>query len=255
MCLIGIRIDDDGGLGIAANRDEFADRPTQPMHWWPQGILAGRDLRAGGTWFGLTRNGRFAAVTNVRDPALSDRSSPQESRGLLVTRYLLSETDPESYVQDCLKSLSTAAPFNLILGQLRNTRTECWWLGGRVRRAEPLSAGVHVLSNAELNTPWPKAVRLATALRSTDLKEAEHVLLSREHAHDHELPATGVSYEWEKRLSAALITGDSYHTRSTTLLYAKNGRAQVREMSWSPHGDPLGEYAEEFALVSPSRVF
>lgn len=260
MCLIGIRIDDDGGLLIAANRDEFADRPTQALHWWKEGILAGKDLRAGGTWLGLTRDGRFAAVTNVRDPVLHQSSLPQESRGLLVTRYLQSNTTPRAFVDTCLASLSQPSPFNLIVGQVRRRHadqiTDCWWVGGRVRRAEAISPGVNVLSNAELNTPWPKALRLQSALHRADPIEVERALRSRETADDHLLPDTGVAVDWERRLSAALITGDEYHTRSTTLVRVALGTADVREITWSPDGEVYAEASEEFTLdpsvTSPS---
>lgn len=253
MCLIGIRLaqtpSGDPELLLAANRDEFADRPSAPLHWWPQGILAGKDERAGGTWLGLTRSGRFAAITNVRDPAIANPAGPFASRGLLVNQYLQSDESPHEFAQDVLRALEEPAGFNLLLGQIDRHEIRCYWVGGRVRQLAQLSAGTHVLSNAELNTPWPKALRLKHALTHGGLESAHEVLTSVELAPDHELPETGVPFDLEKKLSAALIVGSQYHTRATTLISATPHSTQVREITWGPTGIAHAEVSQTFSLL------
>ncbi|MEN9771362.1 MAG: hypothetical protein RJA58_5 [Pseudomonadota bacterium] len=247
MCLIGFRLQSDGLL-LAANRDEAADRPTAPMHWWPQGFVAGQDLSAGGTWLGLTRSGRFAAVTNVRDPSIKGNAIPRSSRGLLVREFLETDIDPERYLDSLLGQLSEPSPFNLIVGSISAQSATGYWLGGRTRECRRLSPGVHVLSNAELNTPWPKAVALRQALVAGTLAEIEAAMTSTVTMEDHLLPSTGVSIDWERRLSAAKITGEDYHTRSSTLIQVKGGTAAVKETVWSPQGEALATFKEVFLL-------
>lgn len=237
MCLIGLRLEGHGRLIMAANRDEFADRPTAPMTWWPEGILAGRDLRAGGTWLGVDRRGRFAAVTNVRDPSLSADALPRSSRGEMVVEFLLGEETPVAFAQRMLGLQSAPAGYNLILGAFtKRGISECIWLGGRTRQTRVIEPGVAVLSNAELDTPWPKVERLRQALDKGDMTALASVLSSPEQAGDDELPDTGVPKVWERRLSAALITGTDYHTRSTTLIELGPDGGQVREMTRNPDG-------------------
>lgn len=250
MCLIGIRF--EGGarpfLQIAANRDEFAERPTQPMHWWDGGILAGKDLRAGGTWLGVSRSGRFAAVTNVRDPLIRNNPCPRPSRGQLVTDFLSGAAAPESFVSSLLNDLTRPSPFNLLVGQITDDHAEVWWLGGRTRKAQKLAAGVHVLSNAELNAPWPKALLLKEAMQSGQTEAFQSALGSRQQASDEALPDTGVSRDWERKLSASMITGADYYTRSSTLLTCHEGRWWAQETTWGPDAQRLGVVEERFDL-------
>jgi len=249
MCLIGIHFGAGPRLLITANRDEFAGRPTMPLHWWPEGLLAGKDLQAGGTWLGITRDGRFAAVTNVRDPALRTAAVPFGSRGLMVKAFLLSDCDPRDYAQQMLTTVSEASPYNLILGQIHADSIHALWLGGRSRTLLPLQAGSHVLSNAELNTPWPKARRLKAALATEDAAAIDAVMHSQTRASDDELPATGVSFDWEKRLSAALISGADYHTRSSTLIQVDPLKAAIREITWSPSVSATTTLHEHFEFT------
>lgn len=250
MCLIGIRIGPNGTLLIAANRDEFADRPTRPLHWWPEGFLAGKDLRAGGTWIGISKDGRFAAVTNVRDASIRDHPVPMGSRGLMVSAFLKSESSPRDYVQTIAEGLALPSPFNLIAGKINDGHIDCWWLGGRPRTLGELSQGSYTLSNAELDTAWPKAVRLKERLLDGDDNAIETFMQSTECAADHELPDTGVSPEWERRLSAVRITGPDYHTRSTTLMSSRDRRVEVREKVWTTDGRLNAETTESFVIGS-----
>lgn len=153
----------------------------------------------------------------------------------MVKTFLLSDSDPQDYAQQMLAAVSEASPYNLILGRIQMNSIQTLWLGGRSRALMPLQAGSHVLSNAELNTPWPKARRLKAALATEDEEAIDAVMHSQTLASDDELPATGVSFGWEKRLSAALISGEDYHTRSSTLIRLD---PQRRRSERSP-GHPL----------------
>ncbi len=249
MCLIGLHLGKGPSLLLAANRDEFADRPTQALHWWGNGILAGRDLRAHGTWLGITRRGRFAAVTNVRDPAISAAPVPYGSRGQMVHAYLEGNDSPLDFLQQILLKIREPSPYNLIVGQIKNNTVECHWLGGRTREIKLLGQGSHVLSNAELNTPWPKAQRLLKAMETQDPNVITRLMHSLDTAQDAELPNTGVPYHWEKKLSAALITGTDYHTRSSTLMHVLGTQVLAREITWSADATPIQTIEEEFSIA------
>lgn len=254
VCLIGLAFDAEGSLTLAANRDEFAHRPTRPLHWWDERVLAGRDLQAQGTWLGITRDGRFAAVTNVRDPSLKAQPVPHGSRGVVVSRYLQGGDGPSDFLLALRRALAGPSPFNLIVGRLTSAGVECWWYGGRTQAMEPLEPGAHVLSNAELNTPWPKASRLQAVLaKESPGRHGERLMdtmYSREQAPDGALPSTGVGHAWEKKLSAAFITGQDYHTRSTTRLLHRKGTVAMEETSWSPDGDPINHVTMCFEVDS-----
>ena len=258
MCLIGLRFDAQGQLFLTANRDEFAHRPTKALHWWDDAVLAGRDLKSKGTWCGITRDGRFAAVTNVRDPRLRDTTVPYGSRGLVVSRFLQGDHRPADYLNHTLAQLTDPSPFNLLVGWIRPTGVECWWLGGRSREVRSLTAGVHVLSNAELNTAWPKTEQLRHAMSVHDewLDDAAHespigrLMQSQECAADHALPETGIGYAWEKRLSAPFITGPDYHTLSSTEIRVRGREAQMSEITWSPQGEPINRVTKRFLIDS-----
>lgn len=249
MCLIGLHLGSGPSLVIAANRDEFADRPTAPLHWWENNILAGKDLRANGTWLGITRRGRFAAVTNVRDPAISSAPVPYGSRGLMVHAYLDGEDNPLDFLQQMRSEIKAPSPYNLIVGQIKSSTIECHWLGGRTREIKTLAHGPHVLSNAELNTPWPKAQRLLRAMETEDPDVITQLMHSRDLADDAQLPATGVPYHWEKKLSAALITGTDYHTRSSTLIQVSGAQVYAREITWSADAAPIKTTEEKFVIA------
>lgn len=212
----------------------------------------GEGFESRGTWLGITKSGRFAAVTNVRDPLIKDNPVPRGSRGLLVKEFLLSQTSPQDFIDRLTKDLALATAFNLIVGTVdpsKSNTVNCWWLGGRTRQSHALTPGNYVLSNAELNTPWPKALRLQEALEGNDRTAILQSLQHRALAHDEQLPRTGVPWEWEKRLSAAMITGDDYHTRSTTLIEAGDAGVAAHEITWHSDGQIHSELREFFSLV------
>lgn len=219
-----------------ANRDEFLHRPTAAAHYWndvPQ-LFAGRDLQAGGTWMGLSRDGRFAALTNHRDLSRALVEGP--SRGLLVQAALTNGAD--------LRDTAQYAGFNLIHGSLGELRYHSNITGLDV----PLERGIHGLSNALLNTPWPKVQRatrsLEQALDGPDGSLVDRLfsaLLDETIAGDEGLPATGLSVDQERALSSIFIRTPGYGTRSSTVvLVDREGSAQFHERSW-PAGSTVVE--------------
>jgi uncharacterized protein with NRDE domain len=221
----------DGPLfTLAANRDEFLHRAAEPMHWWDDApmLLAGRDLVGGGTWLGMTRDGRFAALTNYRAPHEMRPDAP--TRGTLVSNWLTGArgatgmTTPLDYLAEVAQSGELYNGFNLLIGDW--TRRELGWYCNRSPAAPVLlEAGTHGISNAVLDTPWPKLVRKRAELAArigerpeTPLAELIDLMRDPRVARDDELPATGVSLERERELSAAFIDTPNYGTRGTTAL-------------------------------------
>lgn len=252
MCLVAIALDQSRRfpLVIAANRDEFFQRPAARLSWWSPGagqpdILGGRDLEAGGTWLGLTAKGRLALITNVRDPASRDPSAP--SRGSIVTRWLNGDLTADRFWMHT--ALSGYNGFNLIAADFR--RGECFFASSQDSNPMRLERGLYGLSNASLDTPWPKVTSLKERVReSIDGAESLDTLAvelfdamnDRTPAPDDQLPATGVPHDLEKALSSAFIrTADgNYGTRSTTLVITErvNKRlvTHVLERTYSPTG-------------------
>lgn len=249
MCLIAFAINASARwpLVLAANRDEFLDRPTLPLARWrtPAGqeVISGRDLRAGGTWLGMTPGGRLAFLTNVREP--NPEAAPR-SRGELVMRWLEYDGDAADFVATLKADHSAYAGFNLVLGDFqRNTWT---WVTNKsasdsVWQSQALAPGVYGLSNAQLDTPWPKTVELKRALQ-TALLDGSHApepeplrtalwkaLGNAERATPDQLPTTGVAPELELALSSAFVDfpEHGYGTRSSAvLLVGAHARPGVR---------------------------
>ena len=210
-------------LVLAANRDEFYARPTAAAAWWddyPQ-VYAGRDLQGGGTWLGVTREGRFAALTNIRNPA--ERRSDVRSRGMLVAGFLEGAMDPEDYVAEIGENGDDYNGYNLIVG----TRDKLIWYNNRdaqdERNGHALAPGIYGLSNASLDSPWPKVVRTKAQFSSLLCQGAPYdayfeMLKDTTRANDCRLPKTGVDLEWERILSAVCIESPTYGTRSSTVV-------------------------------------
>lgn len=251
MCLavVALHAHPRYAIVVAANRDEFHRRPTAAAHWWDEGWFAGRDLVANGTWLGVTRAGRWALLTNVREPARNDPGAP--SRGSLVPRLLGSGDLLPDCVRAAVASGARHNGFNLLAGDTRGAH----WGSNRADLPRALDSGVHGLSNAALDTPWPKLTRTVGAIgrwcarADDDLPGVLALLGDRSRAPDIELPATGVPLEWERRLSAPFIVGDEYGTRSSTVLAIDNaGRVDFIERSFDARGNTIGEVRESFAL-------
>lgn len=225
MCLIVFAWQIVPGVPLfaAGNRDEFYDRPARPAHWWEDApdIFAGRDLQAGGSWMGITRGGRFAAVTNVRAPL--DRRDDVQSRGELVADFLRSRATPQAFIEELSVRAGRYNPFNLLVGDRRNLY---WYSNARdpgPDNGQALAPGIYGLSNASLNTPWPKLVdaraQFSSLLCQGAPDEAYFEMLSdTTPACDARLPRTGVSAEWEKILSSVCIESPTYGTRVSSLV-------------------------------------
>ena len=252
MCLIVVawRARADMPLVVAANRDEWRERPAEPARWWPDhpDLLAGRDLQAGGTWMGITRGGRFAAVTNYRDP--SEKRSTARSRGGLVTDFLLASESPARFLANLAARASEYNGFNLILGD----GASLFYYGSREGTLRAIEPGVHGLSNHLLDEPWPKVVRgrarMSASLAAPDpAPQLFEMLSDTSPARDDELPATGVGIDWERRLSSALITGEEYGTRASTVLATSSaGEVSMEERTLDAEGRVSGIAAERFGL-------
>jgi uncharacterized protein with NRDE domain len=252
MCLTAIALDQSRRfpLVIAANRDEFYKRPAARLSWWSPGngqpdILGGRDLEAGGTWLGLTAKGRLGLITNVRDPAHRDPSAP--SRGGIVTRWLAGDLTPDRFWMHT--ALSGYNGFNLVAADFH--RGECFFASNLDALPQRLERGIYGLSNATLDTPWPKVTLLKDRMRealdtSESLDELSAALFDaladRTPAPDSLLPSTGVPLDLERALSPAFIRTEdgAYGTRCSTLVVAErvNKRlvTHVLERSFSPTG-------------------
>jgi uncharacterized protein with NRDE domain len=240
-------------LVIAANRDEFFARPAAPMAWWPAGstqVLAGRDLEAGGTWFGVTRAGRLALLTNVREPGRQVAGAP--SRGDLVVDWLTGTADAPAFVRSLRAGYNG---FNLVMADLPGGTWH--WFSNRADGPVALPQGLHGLSNASLDTPWPKtrglkadlAAALASAVSAQALLDRLLLALADDRpAPDEDLPDTGVGLARERLLSPRFVRmappdgGEAvYGTRCSTVLVTEalpDGRrlTRVLERTVDAHG-------------------
>lgn len=235
---------------IAANRDELHSRPAAAAHWWPSQppILAGKDLSAGGTWLGMTRSGRFAALTNFRDPEQRRQDTP--SRGTLVASFLVSGDSMEKTLEHLRNISAQYNGFSLLFSD--GERLAIYESAGGSGRI--LRPGIYGLSNHLLDTPWPKVQtaksRLSKALADLSTTDALLALLRDEApAPDDRLPRTGVSLEWERLLSSAFIRASDYGTRcSTVLRIDERRRACFDEWTWDAAGEPAGAVSLQFEL-------
>ena len=259
MCLAVVALDVHPRYRIvaAANRDEFHARPTQAAHWWTDStppLLAGRDLQQGGTWLGVTRSGRFAFVTNVREPARHDPDAP--TRGTLVPALLRDARPIASAMASVVESALRYNGFNLVAVD----ESSGAFGSNRGPAALPLGRGLYGVSNAGLDTPWPKLVRAKAGLAAwvasgeTDPATLWQVLADTRLASDHELPNTGITRERERLLSSPFIVSGDYGTRCSTLvMLGRDAIAQFVERSFDARGRATGEVAFRFALDQSAR--
>ncbi|MEM1141930.1 MAG: NRDE family protein [Pseudomonadota bacterium] len=246
-------------LLLTANRDEFHARPSAPLGFWEDrpNVLAGRDLQAGGTWLGVSRSGRFAAVTNVRDPAAARGSAPR-SRGELTTDFLAGTRAPLDYLEDVATQADQFQGFNLLLGDSRTlaylNRDE-----DGVSTPRALMPGVYGISNASIDTPWPKLLagkRELSALVSSQGAPPEHdelrrCIRDRSLADNDALEDVGLSGEMARQLSAQFIVTPDYGTRcSTTIRRLKSGELEIEERRY----DQLGRTTGSDQIALPAEV-
>lgn len=239
MCLIlfAKNVHPEYGLIIAANRDEFYNRPTKEADFWAgeKHILAGKDLEAGGTWMGISKRGRLSMLTNYRD--LKNIKSDAPSRGQLVADFLINEDSPENYLLNVAQKGQNYNGFNLIVGQPDNLH----YYGNYQQGVHKIQNGVHGLSNALLNTPWPKVEigkeKLAFAVNksSIDTEELFDLLRDDIKAPLDQLPDTGIGLEKEKMLSPMFIKSENYGSRCSTIILIKTtGEVHFSERTYDP---------------------
>jgi len=254
MCLLLMALNTHATypLILLANRDEYYERPSASARFWDEApsVLAGKDLRAGGTWLGITRKGRIGAVTNYRDPASIKQGAP--SRGRLVSDFLLGQLGPEEYIDKLDGEAGKYNGFNLVFGQ----KGQYYWYSNRGEGVRSLSAGIYGLSNHLLDTPWPKVAKSKDALvhllseqEEPSLEELFLILTDYTIAGDEDLPDTGVGLEWERILSPIFIKSPTYGTRSSTvLLLDVRDRATFVEKTYNSDPDHASCVRYEFRI-------
>lgn len=255
MCLIVFAWQQhpEAPLLLAANRDEFHNRPAAPAAFWedsPQ-VLAGRDLQAGGTWLGVSREGRFTAITNIRDPEAGEKGA-RRSRGELTHNFLAGSQSPQDYLNAIADSVADYLGFNLLVGD----RNSLWYLhGSALEQATPraLAPGIYGLSNAALDVPWPKVQRARDGLNTivqspkppshTQLREC---LSDRTLAEEQALWEQNLSGDMARQLSAQFIVTPHYGTRCcTTLRQGAGGSLEFQEQRFDSLGELQGTQAFE----------
>lgn len=238
-------------LVVAANRDEWFARPATPAGFWNDhpDVLAGRDLEAGGTWLGVTTSGRFAALTNFRNPGEKRTDAP--SRGELVSRFLTGSETPRAFVTELAERGNDYNGFCILAGDLSNL----FFYSNRGDGPEEVQPGIHGLSNHLLNTPWPKVVKgrnglealLAKPFRSKDYLDLMNDAVPAE---ERNLPQSGVSADWERSLSSMRILKGDYGTRCSTVLRIRDGgAADFAERTYRRDEEVAGEVNYVFTLT------
>jgi uncharacterized protein with NRDE domain len=253
MCLIilSYKVHDRYPLILAANRDEFYERPSAPVSLWEDalGVIAGKDLQRGGTWLGIRKTGNLAMLTNYREPTPFGRNAP--SRGWLVKDFLVGNDDPESYIETMTAKKDQYNGFSMIIGDMNRL----FYFSNRGGMCE-LSPGLYGLSNRVLDTPWPKTERgkkaIESLLASKDdplPEEIFAILKDRSKPEDSELPDTGVGLEWERILSSIFITSPIYGTRSSSVIMIdRKNHCMFIERVFNAHPEPWMEAKFDFRL-------
>ena len=247
MCILFIAVDQsqEFPLVIAANRDEFHARPTAASGFWDNypHVVAGRDLQAKGTWMGVTRNGKVAALTNIRAPETIKADAI--SRGGLVANWLIDEAlEQPTYLKALRANRDQYNGYNLVYGNVKSLAV----YNNFEDTHATLTEGVYGLSNANLTTPWPKVSKGIASLthyvsqnNKPDTEALFALLKDEAKAPDSSLPNTGIGYEWEKRLSSIFIQSPEYGTRTSTLLLV-DSHQQIHwyERTFNARGDVVG---------------
>ena len=254
LALIAFAVHPRYRLVVAANRDEYHARPAAPAAWWDEGFLAGHDLKAGGTWLGVTRRGRLALLTNVREPARHNPDAP--SRGALVPNILTAEVPPSVSLPAQVRAGAAHNGFNLVAGDL----SELVWGSNRAEAPRVLGPGIYGISNHLLDTPWPKITRTKEAFRrwcekdggSYNFDDLLTLLHDTTRASDAELPSTGITLERERMLSPPFIVSADYGTRCSTIAAIDDAGGALLERSFDPRGVATGEVEHRFTIAKAS---
>ncbi|MDX2350290.1 MAG: NRDE family protein [Porticoccus sp.] len=261
MCLIVFawKHHPDYPLIMAANRDEYYQRPTVLADFWEDqpNILAGRDLTSGGTWLGINRQGRFAAVTNYRE---GHQQLASRSRGELTANFLGSDIDAKQYAQHVIDEGDQYNGFNLLLGD----GDQLYYCSNRQSQLQQVPPGIYSLSNHLLDSPWPKAIHAKEVLEpllktnSVDRDLLIQSLQRREPFADEHLPDTGVGLEMERMLSPPFIASKDYGTRCTTVLLKKyqekNNQIETTLVEQNYGDDGVPSERSTFNLIGPDRA-
>ena len=247
MCLIlfSYGIHPEYRFVLAANRDEFYDRPTSPLDFWVNhpDVLAGRDLKAGGTWLGVTRSGRIGAISNFREPDARMEQAP--SRGILIRDYLMANSTPADHLNKVRQMGHIYNGFNFIAGDVNGV----FYYSNRVSRIRELQPGLYGISNHLLDTAWPKIQRGKALLQGQlagkekiDPEKIFKMLGDRSIPDDDQLPDTGVGLHWERILSPLFITSPDYGTRcSSIVLIHTSGQLTMMERPFFRTGTTIKE--------------
>lgn len=244
MCITAfwVQPNDTYQLILVSNRDEFYSRLSMPAHWWSDGILAGKDLEAGGTWLGVS-NKRFATVTNYRD--MERHKENQLSRGNLVYDFLVGSEDLATFKQNIKSTREAYNPYNLLFYE--HLSRGMYYYSNVTGALKRLERGFYVLSNHLLNTPWPKTERLAALLQGTNLRRPSvnalfEILCDSEVPEDVHLPKTGLSLELERLLGSIFVKGENYGTRfQSVFLLEESGVFSFHERALN-HSNGIWEY-------------
>jgi len=259
MCLLLFAqgVSPDFPLLVAANRDEFHSREAAPACWWDKPrILAGRDRLAGGTWLGIGADGRFAALTNFRDPSQAPSNGP--SRGRLVVDALTFPGSPWQRLDSLKIGADRFSGFNLVFGD----STQLIYLTNQNGRGQRVESGIHGLSNGYLNAAWPKVLWGKARLRDLldragppSVEELFALLSDRSQPADAALPDTGVGVEWERLLAPLFIVSPTYGTRcSTVALFGAGGNVMFAERTFSPDGEERETRTFRFHIAPPAST-
>lgn len=244
MCLITFHIAQHPTykLVLAANRDEAYDRPTKSAQFWETypGLLAGKDLEANGTWLGITRDGKLAAITNCHDGEFFEAATPpKKSRGKIVMDYLTSNQTPEQYLEILKQNKMEYQPFNILLGTVDNL----YHFNSRDQNSSQLPAGIHSVSNAALNTPWSKVVNTKRQLEQFSqegklyTEQLMQMMMDSTPAPDEELPNVPLPLEMRRKTSATFIQSETFGTRCTTILLVDwNNQVTFTERNYRSDG-------------------
>lgn len=237
MCLILFAIDEhpEFDLVIAANRDEFYNRPTLQAHVWekPAWMIGGKDIQGGGSWLGISPNRKLAMLTNFRDPSSIDPNAP--SRGALITNYFTHDEGPENYLKKIAVNGSDYNGFNLLC----ENESGMFYYSNYGKHVQKVNPGVHGLSNALLDDPWPKVEKGKAGLHrwihsAGDPSALFDLLYDSEQASDESLPSTGVSLDLERSLSSMFIKTPTYGSRtSTVILRDRKGNVRFMERTYN----------------------
>ncbi|MBB1268814.1 NRDE family protein [Shewanella sp. SR44-3] len=249
MCILflAVNVHPQFPLIVCANRDEFHHRPTMPAHQWQDSlIIAGKDLQAGGTWLGVAQDGKFAGLTNLR--CQTGNQDGVRSRGELVLKALSGEGLTPNWLK---RHAHNYNPFNLVF----NHQGQLHCFNSLQGQSSPLADGFHAISNGALDEIWPKMAKGQKALEAylsqpiiPEIAQLITIMADESQASDDLLPATGLSLEWERRLSAIFIRHEEYGTRSTSLVLQDTlGRTQFTEVRFDGKARNLGQ--QDFSLT------